>query len=381
PRPVEELLARGQRLSVGWPHPLAGRELFKLTGEGLFGPTGYRDNALGLAATAYLVPERFERRDQFGAVLRNAEVQKNERALPMARAYDRVVQLAPGDDFLATELAVSLAQKGIAVVNAGPGASVVAATLGAGSLTATDDPCEAGSPRVPDRLLGGDLAAACTLHQWARVYTGFHARSVRNGLGAVFRSPQGGLRGVSVWLNASAGPTELTLREVAADGVTVGRVVTRARSSGRDHLDLAEFTFEPVPDSAGRTYAFELACHACAPGEEPALFVTDAKRGPGNLVSEGRLDPGRVAAFTVVYDRLAPRPGGPAVEATRGAPGQWHLVIDAAQPALVVVAETWFPGWEASVDGRPTTVVKADATFLGVPVGPGRHVITLAYQR
>ncbi|MGH9285321.1 MAG: hypothetical protein ACRD0M_06550, partial [Acidimicrobiales bacterium] len=164
PRPVEELLARGQRLSVGWPHPLAGRELFKLTGEGLFGPTGYRDNALGLAATAYLVPERFERRDQFGAVLRNAEVQKNERALPMARAYDRVVQLAPGDDFLATELAVSLAQKGIAVVNAGPGASEVAATLGAGSLTATDDPCEAGSPRVPDRLLGGDLAAACTLH-------------------------------------------------------------------------------------------------------------------------------------------------------------------------------------------------------------------------
>jgi hypothetical protein len=49
-------------------------------------------------------------------------------------------------------------------------------------------------------------------------------------------------------------------------------------------------------------------------------------------------------------------------------------------PGLVVVADTYAPGWHASVDGTPTSIHPADLMFRAVPVPAGLHHVELRYR-
>jgi uncharacterized membrane protein YfhO len=49
-------------------------------------------------------------------------------------------------------------------------------------------------------------------------------------------------------------------------------------------------------------------------------------------------------------------------------------------PSLVVVRTTWERGWEATVDGRPAPLVRADSFLQAVPVTAGHHEIRLVYR-
>ncbi|HET7343700.1 MAG TPA: YfhO family protein, partial [Methylomirabilota bacterium] len=49
-------------------------------------------------------------------------------------------------------------------------------------------------------------------------------------------------------------------------------------------------------------------------------------------------------------------------------------------PAVLVLTDTWFPGWRARVDGRPATLWRADHAFRAVAVPAGRHEVELRYQ-
>ena len=70
----------------------------------------------------------------------------------------------------------------------------------------------------------------------------------------------------------------------------------------------------------------------------------------------------------------------------RGEPARPSLVVDRAtevvveatapRGGLLLLADTWYPGWEATVDGRPTPVLRADfahrAVYLPPASRPGR---------
>jgi hypothetical protein len=47
---------------------------------------------------------------------------------------------------------------------------------------------------------------------------------------------------------------------------------------------------------------------------------------------------------------------------------------------LVVLADTWFPGWRAAVDGRSAEVLEAYGALRGVVAGGGEHLIELRYR-
>ena len=61
------------------------------------------------------------------------------------------------------------------------------------------------------------------------------------------------------------------------------------------------------------------------------------------------------------------------------APGGVTLEVETRETAALVVSESWFPGWHASVDGRSVRVRRADALLLGVVVPPGRHRVVFHY--
>jgi len=78
----------------------------------------------------------------------------------------------------------------------------------------------------------------------------------------------------------------------------------------------------------------------------------------------------------------------PATEAH--ADGQCTLVADrierltlrchSSAPSYAVIADAWFPGWYATVDGKPAPIVRANLAMRAVAVPAGDSTVELAYR-
>ena len=379
PQTVQALVGTGRPLSVGWPHPLASKSLWRLTAEVLHerAPKGFRDRALGLSASGLLATEQVST----GAEPRTVEdvdLTPNPWALPVVRAYERAVVVEDGD--LTPELAVALSGRNVGLVQGGSDA-VRALGGAAAGMVGGPRPCEDERPSEDERLRA-EVAMACAMHRWVGVRFGVSVVAIGAGVGDAFTAAVDGLRGVAVWLDRAPRGAELVLHEQLPDGVSPGREVARANEVDVDVNGMARFSFPPIAQSAGRRFVFSLSCPRCAPGEEPRMAVTSEPRRTDGRLVEGRLPRPGAAAFSPVYEALpaAPRPGT-TVRPTRSGPGRWQIEASGTQPVLLVVAESYFPGWRATVDGRRVEVVQADGAFLGVPVPAGRHDVTLSYHR
>ena len=54
--------------------------------------------------------------------------------------------------------------------------------------------------------------------------------------------------------------------------------------------------------------------------------------------------------------------------------------VEASEPSLVVVAQTWYHDWRAYVDGQPAPLLRANHAFQAVQVPAGRHQVRLVYE-
>ena len=61
-------------------------------------------------------------------------------------------------------------------------------------------------------------------------------------------------------------------------------------------------------------------------------------------------------------------------------PNVLRLSVTADRPALLVVADNWFPAWQATVDGAEAPVLRAYHTLRAVPVPPGSHTVEMHYR-
>lgn len=56
------------------------------------------------------------------------------------------------------------------------------------------------------------------------------------------------------------------------------------------------------------------------------------------------------------------------------------LRVDAKRAGYLVLDDSYYPGWQASVDGRSAKIVPADENFRAVAVGPGLHTVDFRYR-
>jgi hypothetical protein len=61
-------------------------------------------------------------------------------------------------------------------------------------------------------------------------------------------------------------------------------------------------------------------------------------------------------------------------------PENVHLEAEVTQPALLVLADAFYPGWSASVDGTPVPILRANLMFRAVALAPGRHNVSFTYK-
>ena len=144
----------------------------------------------------------------------------------------------------------------------------------------------------------------------------------------------------------------------------------------------------PVRNSAGATvYLYRL------PGDNPAAWVTPLiVKAPDdavlNTLTDRRFDPRTAALFDTSAHVTArevttlPAPIDVPARVTRLEPGSVSVELGSPAPAgsALMLAENYYPGWTATVDGRPAAVGRANFVLTGVELPAGGRRVELRFR-
>jgi hypothetical protein len=68
------------------------------------------------------------------------------------------------------------------------------------------------------------------------------------------------------------------------------------------------------------------------------------------------------------------------VRVTEEAPNRILFEVSADQPGWLLIADVWYPGWQAEVDDEPAPVLRGDYLFRAISLPAGNSQVELAYR-
>jgi hypothetical protein len=68
------------------------------------------------------------------------------------------------------------------------------------------------------------------------------------------------------------------------------------------------------------------------------------------------------------------------VQITSESNNKLTLQAEVVEDSLLVLSDTYYPGWKAFVDGKETKIYRADYTFRAVPLNAGTHRVKFVYD-
>jgi hypothetical protein len=121
----------------------------------------------------------------------------------------------------------------------------------------------------------------------------------------------------------------------------------------------------------------------------PAAFVVNQARiiQDGDERLNALLDPAFDPRVEVVLSHppltpLPPANGGTEeqqLSVLQQEPDRVTIGVNMAQPGYLVVTDTYYPGWQATVDGVPAEILPANHAFRAVTLDKGEHIVVLEY--
>jgi hypothetical protein len=123
------------------------------------------------------------------------------------------------------------------------------------------------------------------------------------------------------------------------------------------------------------------------PEPDPRAYLATAARAVEgwesavSLMREGH-DFHRVALLETPLPLPSEPPAGarPRARIEAFAPERIAVRTEGTEPGVLVLAEPWYPGWEATVDGRRAPCAPANAWMRAVPVPAGSHEVVLRFR-
>ncbi|MCI0340972.1 MAG: YfhO family protein [Planctomycetales bacterium] len=171
----------------------------------------------------------------------------------------------------------------------------------------------------------------------------------------------------------------------AWDAAAVRVALAAAPRPGQPWVEPAIRALEASPQwrPAGRYAVSTVFRNDGAPSR--ARLVGRARRAASEdeavaLVADGATDP-RAEAVLVGEEVTLGRPGAAGdARVLSETPNRVEVAARAEREALLVLADSWDPGWRATVDGAPAPVLLADAAFRAVSLLPGEHRVVFEYR-
>ena len=121
-------------------------------------------------------------------------------------------------------------------------------------------------------------------------------------------------------------------------------------------------------------------------GVQPRAFLARRiarARGPGEalerFLAAGAGEHAGLAVVEAAAPELEPSGGSGAVAWLSYETDALALEVRAPGRSLLVLSETFAPGWSAEVDGHRTAVLRVDGLMRGIALEPGRHRVELRY--
>jgi hypothetical protein len=151
----------------------------------------------------------------------------------------------------------------------------------------------------------------------------------------------------------------------------------------------ATLAFGPVKDAHGEdTYVYKMTPNT------PFAWVTPAiVKAPNESILATVLDPRFDVTRAALFDTSAtvtetrnidtlPDPTGINVQVNSYAPGKISMSLDRPAPAgaALIAAENFYPGWTATVDGKPAKTGRAQFALIGVELPEGAQNIELTFN-
>jgi hypothetical protein len=101
-----------------------------------------------------------------------------------------------------------------------------------------------------------------------------------------------------------------------------------------------------------------------------------------DLLAQSSFDPKQTVALEGQFGLQPPKGAleGEKVEVLEFGPERVHLKAEVSEPAVLVLADAFYPGWRAVVDGEPAPIIRANLMFRAVMLGPGSHDVLLSYE-
>ncbi len=159
------------------------------------------------------------------------------------------------------------------------------------------------------------------------------------------------------------------------DMLNVGYVLVR------DDTPLPDGKFELALDAAG-----PLALYRNVTAYPRAWLVHEVQQVADRAQALAALqaptfDPSQQAVLMANNElpTLAPATGPEAVTITHYGSNRIVLTLAATAPALLVLSENWYPGWQATVNGVPADILQANGALRAVPVPSGTVAVVLRF--
>ncbi len=144
------------------------------------------------------------------------------------------------------------------------------------------------------------------------------------------------------------------------------------------------FIIYRVPDPLPRAYLVTSVRRA-ADGAEALALITRADFNPGREAVVEGLSYDLDSEHGDTHESLPPSPLVGEGLGVRGVPvvyDGWNSVslrVEAPGPALLVLSDTYYPGWQAFVDGVPVPLLRANYAFRAVALSGGAHEVVFRY--
>ena len=174
------------------------------------------------------------------------------------------------------------------------------------------------------------------------------------------------------------------------DLLAVRYVIAPVAPRGLDSIPGFRRVMDTVPilnGDAGRGRLFE----RIAPAPYARVVPGAVKVDPATIVPtllDSRMDYSRLVLFTDDQSvtpepvKELPAPSASRATVTTWQPGRMTAMIDPApaKSSYLLIAENWYPDWQATVDGQPAQVLRGDQTLITVPLPAGARAVELTFR-